>query len=73
MIHNLKVIQFYNEIIDGLNATNKKHEKIVLIRLMKEEWSQENELLTTTLKLKRMKINDVYKKEIEDMYESKLQ
>lgn len=73
MIHNLKVIQFYNELIQELNATNKKHEKIELIRLMKEEWTMDNDLLTTTLKLKRLKIKDKYEKEIDDMYESKLQ
>ena len=72
MIHHLKVLEFYNEILVEINSTSKKHEKVVLIRLMEDEWTIENELLTPTMKLKRLKIKEKYKKQIEDMYESKL-
>jgi len=72
MIHHLKVLEFYNKILNELNSTSKKHEKVLLIRLIEEEWTIENEMLTPTLKLKRLKIKEKYKKQIDDMYESKL-
>lgn len=40
----------------------------VAIKLVPEEWSQENNLLTAAFKMKRKQVNDYYKGQIEAMF-----
>lgn len=42
----------------------------VRITLVKEEWSQDNNLLTAAFKLKRKQVNDYYSTEIRQMFEA---
>ena len=43
-------------------------EKVKKIKLIKEEFTIENGMLTPTLKLKRKKILEKYKKDLEKLY-----
>ena len=43
--------------------------QIYQLTCITEPWTVENDLLTSTLKLKRNKVQETYKKEIEEMYE----
>lgn len=55
-----KVLDFYRHKIEEKLAHFSKVEKINNFKLLKEEFSQENGLLTPTLKLKRNKIKQLY-------------
>ena len=62
---NKKEIELY---IENLNKTLSVIEKIKKIRLINEEFTIENGMLTPTLKLKRKKILEKYKEELEKLY-----
>jgi len=56
-----RIINFYKDKIDGRLKNFAKIEQIGSFKLLKEEFTQENGLLTPTLKLKRYKIINEYK------------
>jgi long-chain acyl-CoA synthetase len=62
---NKKEIEFYTE---NLNKTLSTVEKVKKFKLIKEEFTIENGMLTPTLKLKRKKILEKYKKDLEKLY-----
>ena len=62
---NKKEIQLY---IENLNKNLSNIEKIKKFKLIKEEFTIENGMLTPTLKLKRKKILENYKTELEKLY-----
>ena len=62
---NKKEIDFY---LETLNKTLSLVEKIKKFKLIKEEFTIENGMLTPTLKLKRKKILDKYKEDLEKLY-----
>ncbi|MFL2891366.1 MAG: AMP-dependent synthetase/ligase [Candidatus Pelagibacter sp.] len=62
---NKKEIQLY---IENLNKNLSIIEKIKKFKLIKHEFTIENGLLTPTLKLKRKKILEKYKEELEKLY-----
>ena len=62
---NKKEIELY---IENLNKSLSVIEKIKKIRLINEEFTIENGMLTPTLKLKRKKILEKYKEELEKLY-----
>lgn len=47
----------------------KKREVPARIALVKEEWSQENNLLTAAFKMRRKQVNDFYRDRIRSMYD----
>lgn len=47
----------------------KKKEIPYLIRLVKEEWSQENNLLTAAFKMRRKQVYDFYSNTIKEMFD----
>ena len=57
--------------IERVNADFESHERIKKFRLVPEEFTQENGLMTPTLKMKRRDIRERYADEIEDMYGQK--
>ena len=57
-----------NLYIENLNKNLQTIEKIKKIKLIKEEFTIENGMLTPTLKLKRKKILEKYKKDLEKLY-----
>ena len=62
---NEKEIEFY---IENLNKTLSLVEKVKKFKLIKEEFTIENGMLTPTLKLKRKKILEKYKEDLETLY-----
>ena len=62
---NKKEIDFY---LETLNKTLSLVEKIKKFKLIKEEFTIENGMLTPTLKLKRKKILEKYKEDLENLY-----
>ena len=62
---NEKEIEFY---IENLNKNLSLVEKIKKFKLIEEEFTIENGMLTPTLKLKRKKILEIYKKDLEKLY-----
>ena len=62
---NKKEIEFY---IENLNKNLSLVEKVKKFKLIEEEFTIENGMLTPTLKLKRKKILEIYKKDLEKLY-----
>ena len=62
---NKKEIEFY---LENLNKNLSLVEKVKKFRLIEEEFTIENGMLTPTLKLKRKKILEIYKKDLEKLY-----
>jgi len=62
---NKKEIEFY---LENLNKNLSLIEKVKKFRLIKEEFTIENGMLTPTLKLKRKKILEKYKEDLEKLY-----
>ncbi len=62
---NEKQIQFY---LENLNKNLSLVEKVKKFKLIKEEFTIDNGMLTPTLKLKRKKILDKYKEDLEKLY-----
>ena len=54
-----------------INSTLANYEKLVKIIVTKDEWTADNQLLTSTLKIKRIKINEYYDSKMHGWYESK--
>ena len=57
-----------NNIIENINKKLTQVEKIKKIKLINENFSIENGLLTPTMKAKRKKVIEKYKKELENLY-----
>ena len=57
-----------NLYIESLNKNLQTIEKVKKIKLIKEEFTIENGMLTPTLKLKRKKILEKYKEDLEKLY-----
>ncbi len=62
---NKNEIEFY---INNINKTLSSVEKVKKFKLIKEEFTIENGMLTPTLKLKRKKILEKYKNNLEKLY-----
>jgi long-chain acyl-CoA synthetase len=57
-----------NNVIENVNKKLTQVEKIKKIQLIDENFSIENGLLTPTMKVKRKKVTEKYKKELENLY-----
>jgi long-chain acyl-CoA synthetase len=68
MLRNEKVIARYQEEVDEQNEGFGKWEKIKQFRLLPEEFTVENKMVTPTLKLKRKQIHEHYADLIDDIY-----
>ena len=62
---NKREIEFY---LENLNKNLSLVEKVKRFKLIKEEFTIENGMLTPTLKLKRKKILEKYKEDLEKLY-----
>ena len=62
---NKKEIEFY---LENLNKSLSTVEKVKKIKLISKEFTIENGMLTPTLKLKRKKILEKYKEDLEKLY-----
>ena len=64
----LKDKEKINNTIENINKKLTLVEKIKKIQLIDENFSIENGLLTPTMKVKRKKVTEKYKKELENLY-----
>jgi len=64
----LKEKEKINSVIEKINKKLTLVEKIKKIQLIDENFSIENGLLTPTMKVKRKKVTEKYKKELENLY-----
>jgi long-chain acyl-CoA synthetase len=54
--------------VEAVNADLEKHERIKEFRLVPDEWTPENDLLTPSMKLKRRNVIDRYDELVADIY-----
>jgi long-chain acyl-CoA synthetase len=65
------VVERVQREVDAVNEGFEKHEQIKQFRLVPEAFTEENDLLTPTMKKKRRKIEDYYEAEIERLYDDR--
>ena len=68
LVKNPKVLELYQKVIDEVNSKLAKYETIKKFVLSPIEFSQENKMLTPTLKVRRKVVMRTFAKEIESMY-----
>ena len=59
---------FLNFVIENINKKLTLVEKVKKIQLIDESFSIENGLLTPTMKVKRKKVTEKYKNQLENLY-----
>ena len=69
MIDNLNVKNLIKSEIDKYNKELSKTENVMKFEILADEWTQDNGLLTPTLKVKRNKISKKYADLIQSMFE----
>lgn len=69
MVENLNVKNLIKSEIDKYNKELSKSENVMKFEILADEWTQENGLLTPTLKVKRNKIAKKYADVIQAMFE----
>ena len=63
------ITEFINQnSLENLNKNLSSTEKVKKFKLIKEEFTIDNGMLTPTLKLKRKKILEKYKEDLEKLY-----
>lgn len=67
-LQQTEVLKHYQKIIDKINASLASYQTLKYFNLLEEAFSQENNTLTPTLKLKRKEIRQSYKAQIDTMY-----
>lgn len=65
---HVEIIKLFQEKIDRAQAELTSYEKVVRFILLPEPFSIENNAMTSTLKLRRKVISDMYRDQIEAMY-----
>ena len=63
-----RVHEWIAEEVDRVNEKLGHHESIKEFRLVGEEWTAENDLLTPSMKKKRRNIREAYCHQIDDIY-----
>jgi long-chain acyl-CoA synthetase len=69
MVDNLNVKNLIKSEIDKYNHELSKAENVMKFEILADEWTQDNGLLTPTLKVKRSKISKKYADLIQAMFE----
>jgi long-chain acyl-CoA synthetase len=63
-----RVREWIGEEVERVNERLGHHEQIKEFRLVGEEWTAENDLLTPSMKKKRRNIRDAYRHKVDDIY-----
>ncbi len=63
-----RVREWVGEEVERVNEKLGHHEEIKEFRLVAEEWTADNDLLTPSMKKKRRNIREAYRAEIDDIY-----
>jgi long-chain acyl-CoA synthetase len=69
LIRDERVVEIYQQTVDGLTAHLSKYESIKRVALLPRELTVESGELTPTLKVKRRVVEERYREEIDRMYE----
>jgi long-chain acyl-CoA synthetase len=70
MVHNIKVIQKFQQELDRLNQTLPNYKKVQKFILSETEWTTDGGELTTSLKMIRARLLEKHQAEIEKLYTS---
>ena len=70
LLEHSGIEKLFSEELENNSEELKGFEKVKKFKLLKEEFTPENGLLTPTLKMKRPKIYEKYAEMIKEMYES---
>ncbi len=68
MVHNIKVIQKFQDEVDRLNEELENHEQVKRFIISDVEWTVENKDLTTTFKPMRNNLVEKHKGQIDKLY-----
>jgi len=68
LVANPKVQALYEGIVEGVNRSLARFEKLKRVLLVTDEFSIESGIMTPTLKLKRRVVEARYRKQIDEMY-----
>ncbi|WP_336328681.1 AMP-dependent synthetase/ligase [Halovenus sp. HT40] len=68
VVDDERVREWIAEEVDRVNTDLATHEQIKEFRLVSEEWTADNDLLTPSMKKKRRNIRDAYEEELADIY-----
>ena len=68
LIEKPEVVKLIKKALDNVNKELPSYESIKDFRILPEEFSQENNMLTPTLKVRRKIVNKTYEKLIDSMY-----
>ena len=68
LVAHQKVQALYEQVVDGVNQSLARFEKLKRVMLVADEFSSDNGALTPTLKLRRRVIEDRYRQQIDDLY-----
>jgi len=68
LINKPEIRDIYNKEVKKINPKFAHYEQIKSFNLIADEWSQENGILTPTLKVKRKVIESMYKEKIEELF-----
>ena len=69
LIGHRKVKEMYDGIVADLNGSLARFEQLKKVVLIAEEFTQENGVLTASMKLRRRVVEERYRRQIEDLYE----
>jgi len=67
-VEDERVREWVGEEVERVNGELGHHETIKEFRLVPEEWTADNDLLTPSMKKKRRNIRAAYRAEIDDIY-----
>ena len=68
LVANPKVQALYEGIVEGVNQSLARFEKLKRVMLVADEFTIDNGALTPTMKLRRRVIEERYKKQIDELY-----
>jgi long-chain acyl-CoA synthetase len=69
LVANPRVISLYEEVIQGINESLARFEKLKRVLVVPDEFTPDSGILTPTMKLRRKVVEERYRRQIEELYE----
>lgn len=70
MLNNSQILSLFEHLVEKVNADRPNYEQVKYFRLLEREFTQDEDELTPSLKVKRRVIQERYRDLIEEMYEN---